>query len=176
MLEPGGAESWVRPDGELALNPQTGCGPFALYGDASYTYSGYAVPEDNRFLLGWPGFDPTDQSGIPDVIRAIEPMFLDPVDDQVLNHPELGQVPVLRLREGIERFFITDINNPAAGTMAASSFAAQWDNLSATAADFNHLPGGSNVLYLDGHAEFVKWPAETYPVNPYMAFITQAAS
>jgi prepilin-type processing-associated H-X9-DG protein len=71
-----------------------------------------------------------------------------------------------RLKEGIERFLITDINNPAAGTTAQSSVMVMWDawNVNQTvhgAADagvlrFNHVPGGSNVLYLDGHVEFVK--------------------
>ena len=30
-------------------------------------------------------------------------------------------------------------------------------------ARFNHLPGGSNVLYMDGHVEFVRFPTK-YPV------------
>jgi prepilin-type processing-associated H-X9-DG protein len=29
---------------------------------------------------------------------------------------------------------------------------------------FNHLPGGSNVLYMDGHAEFVKFPG-AHPIT-----------
>ena len=33
-----------------------------------------------------------------------------------------------RLREGIERFFITDINNPAAGAKAQSSIPVMFDN------------------------------------------------
>ena len=64
----------------------------------------------------------------------------------------------LRLREGIERFFITDINNPAGSAMAQSDIPIMWDNI-ADDGDFNHIPGGSNVLYMDGHVEFVRWPA-----------------
>jgi len=33
----------------------------------------------------------------------------------------------------------------------------------ATVSGFNHIPGGSNVLYMDGHVEFVKLGTE-YPV------------
>ena len=78
-----------------------------------------------------------------------------------------------RLTEGIERFFITDINNPAAGAQAQSTIPVMWDNwgdnsnLSGeTEANlaFNHLPGGSNVLYMDGHVSFVKY-REGYPVG-----------
>jgi prepilin-type N-terminal cleavage/methylation domain-containing protein/prepilin-type processing-associated H-X9-DG protein len=80
------------------------------------------------------------------------------------------------LREGIERFFITDINNPAAGAQAQSDLFVMWDawtdgtNIttldasqeylgagSAAVLYFNHIPGGSNVLYMDGHVEFVKY-------------------
>ncbi len=74
-----------------------------------------------------------------------------------------------RLREGVERFFITDINNPAAGAQAQSNLAIMWDsygkNDNADAAAqgrgavlaFNHVPGGCNVLYMDGHVEFKRY-------------------
>jgi prepilin-type processing-associated H-X9-DG protein len=28
------------------------------------------------------------------------------------------------------------------------------------AGNFNHVPGGGNVLYMDGHVEFIKYPGE----------------
>ncbi len=74
-----------------------------------------------------------------------------------------------RLREGIERFFITDINNPAGGAKAQSELVVMYDafgsnyfrnagaNLTMT---FNHIPGGSNVLYMDGHVEYVRYGAK----------------
>lgn len=173
-LEPGGESAWFKTNGEIDLDPATGCGNFTLYGDASYTYAGYAIPLDNRFLLGWPGFDPNDQSGIPGVIQAIQPMFNDPFNDHTLNHPALGDVPLMRLREGIERFFITDINQPAASSLAQSELAVLWDNLSVDPTRFNHVAGGSNVLYMDGHAAFVRYPGEEFPVNSYMAYVTNA--
>jgi len=75
-----------------------------------------------------------------------------------------------RLREGIERFFITDINNPAASALAQSELAIQWDIVGADADTFNHVPGGGNALYLDGHVEFLKYPSE-HPVNRGFAII-----
>ncbi len=65
---------------------------------------------------------------------------------------------VYRLREGIERFLITDINNPAASAQAQSELVIMFDLISATTLEFNHLPGGANGLYLDGHAEFTTYP------------------
>ena len=63
-----------------------------------------------------------------------------------------------RLREGIERFLITDINNPAASASAQSTLPIFWDGISGEeASHFNHVPGGCNVLYLDGHAEYLRY-------------------
>lgn len=81
-------------------------------------------------------------------------------------------VNLYRLREGIERFFITDINNPASSALAQSEIPIMWDvawprNISGDTATndlFNHIPGGSNVLYMDGHVEFLRYPGE-YPIS-----------
>lgn len=64
---------------------------------------------------------------------------------------------VRRLKEGIERFLITDINNPAGSAKAQSTIQVMWDRLSTSVTNFNHAPGGSNYLYMDGHVEFSKF-------------------
>lgn len=69
-----------------------------------------------------------------------------------------------RFREGIERFFITDINNPAAAAASQSSIPAMFDVISVNAANFNHVPGGMNVLYMDGHVAFATYPGK-YPAS-----------
>jgi len=71
-----------------------------------------------------------------------------------------------RLREGIERFLITDINNPAGSAQAQSDILVMYDAWSNAETRpwvggnaigrFNHVPGGSNCLYMDGHVEFVR--------------------
>ena len=68
-----------------------------------------------------------------------------------------------RFREGIERFFVTDINNPAATSLAQSELTVMFDQVTTVIEDFNHLPGGGNVLYMDGHVEFLRYPSE-HPV------------
>jgi len=82
-----------------------------------------------------------------------------------------SSLTIYRLKEGIERFFITDINNAGAGNTAQSELAvtSDWVNSKVgTYMSFNHLPGGSNVLYMDGHCEFLKYPA-VWPVSPLCA-------
>ena len=93
-----------------------------------------------------------------------------------------GGDTVYRLREGIERFLITDINNPAQTAMAQSNLAIMFDQFANAGAIhyFNHIPGGCNVLYLDGHVEFIRYisgPAEdidrgaTQPILPSVGVI-----
>jgi len=79
-----------------------------------------------------------------------------------------GSSTIYRLREGIERFLITDINNPAASNNAQSEVYIMIDQFSAYGAIdfFNHLPGGCNVLYMDGHVEFIRYIASNNPSNP----------
>jgi prepilin-type N-terminal cleavage/methylation domain-containing protein len=61
-----------------------------------------------------------------------------------------GGSTIYRLREGIERFLITDINDPGAEAKAQSSVAIYWDSINTdpgAGLSFNHVPGGGNVLY-----------------------------
>jgi prepilin-type N-terminal cleavage/methylation domain-containing protein/prepilin-type processing-associated H-X9-DG protein len=85
---------------------------------------------------------------------------------------------IYRFREGIERFLITDINNPGASNRAQSVLSVSSDFLNInpagsssggrTSFGFNHVPGGCNVLYMDGHVEFVRYP-DGWPVSPLTA-------
>ena len=81
-----------------------------------------------------------------------------------------GSNTIYRLREGIERFLITDINNPAGSAQAQSEVWVMSDVISTgkSAYLFNHIPGGCNVLYMDGHVEFIKYPGKA-PINPLFA-------
>ena len=76
-----------------------------------------------------------------------------------------GQSNIIhRLREGIERFMITDINNPGASAMAQSEIAIIFDEIATDLRAFNHVPGGANVVYLDGHVEWQRYPGTKFPV------------
>ena len=92
-------------------------------------------------------------------------------DDDFSYSDAAGNLTMYRLREGIERFFITDINNPAASAQAQSTVPVSYDKVSTDVTEFNHIPGGSNVLYMDGHVEFIKYPGE-WPITTLLAYIT----
>ena len=78
---------------------------------------------------------------------------------------------ILRLREGVERFMITDINNPAASALAQSEIMVMNDNIDGSDGRsdridrFNHVPGGCNVLFMDGHVKWRRFPAADFPVD-----------
>jgi len=80
---------------------------------------------------------------------------------------------VYRLREGIERFLLTDINNPADSAKAQSELFVMYDQLSTNVEYFNHVPGGCNVLYMDAHVEFLRYPGKQ-PVSERLAVFIAA--
>ncbi len=122
-------------------------------------------------IISHDGFEP-GQHDIPEAFQFNLGYGLDDDGTTLLN------TGYKRLAEGLERFLITDINNPAASAMGQSSVALMWDayaygqtdykGIDATNAYssklFNHIPDGSNVLFMDGHVEFVGLN-EGYPLN-----------
>lgn len=77
---------------------------------------------------------------------------------------------VYRFREGIERFLISDINNPADANKAQSEIFIMFDQIGDGQAMnlFNHVPGGCNVLFMDGHCKFIRYPGDA-PINRPLA-------
>jgi prepilin-type N-terminal cleavage/methylation domain-containing protein/prepilin-type processing-associated H-X9-DG protein len=148
--------------------------------DVSYQYVGWALSEDYYLNDGVdPNKYPVEATDFSmDFVTAMVTELLTTGPTLVAagrwgevheSDIPVGNKTLYRLREGIERFFITDINNPAASTKAQSSIAVMqdwcWKPVSNTdgAPSFNHVPGGGNVLYMDGHAEFLRYPSG-YPV------------
>jgi prepilin-type N-terminal cleavage/methylation domain-containing protein/prepilin-type processing-associated H-X9-DG protein len=134
----------------------------------SYHYCGWALMQEMLFVPGTEPNDPNPAMGMvePNVVAQLLPMFLGgPYDtrldgDVTFNRTSGEPETIYRLREGIERFFITDINNPAASAKAQSELAVMWDQATLVAQNFNHVPGGSNVLFMDGHVEFIRYPGD----------------
>ena len=96
------------------------------------------------------GMDP--DSGSHDV------EFSGPFGTAYAGYGNAGGNSVYRLREGIERFLITDINNPAASARGQSDVWVMSDKVSMEPGEYNHVPGGGNILYMDGHVEFERYP------------------
>ena len=176
-----------RVDGQMSTDtPFDPCRVSAL----SYIYTGWAIMSQDLTL----GADQNQLPVQPGV--TISPAFIQAIVNTVtqyatgyatggaqgnlraydsaitFNHEERGAVTLHRLQEGIERFFITDINNPGAGAKAQSELPIFYDIVSTAVSNFNHVPGGANVLYLDGHVEFIRFPGE-YPVSANWAWLVE---
>jgi len=117
---------------------------------------------------------------VPDVFDPASPPTQADIDILDFSLGTAGTSTVLRIREGIERFFITDINNAGGSAYSQSGIPVMWDTFgsnefgdsgSATVA-FNHIPGGSNVLYMDGHVEYVKYKSG-YPISDTSRFVKE---
>ncbi len=132
------AEAWSspQPDFEKAEG---------IVGE-SFAYLGYSVKDEAEFEA---------------LLRARAEQQT-PSDVSVPSGP--GELAIQPLREGVERFLITDINNAGASSSAQSSIPvlieiATWKHRKSDD-DFK----GTNVLYMDGHVAFV--PLGTFPVLP----------
>ena len=74
---------------------------------------------------------------------------------------------------------ITDINNPAGSAKGQSEIVVANDvvtSASTGSVQYNHVPGGANVLYLDGHVKFVKYDASggDFPMSTGYALVLGA--
>jgi prepilin-type N-terminal cleavage/methylation domain-containing protein/prepilin-type processing-associated H-X9-DG protein len=136
----------------------------------SYTYAGHVLQTYNETLAWTLEYRdravPVLQSG------GYYPMDYDINLGGTLleGYGNAGGNTIYRIREGINRFLITDINNPAASAQADSEVLVMMDIFSNGQGRFNHVPGGSNILYMDGHVEFIKYPGE-YPMTTSLAIL-----
>ncbi|MCP4641583.1 MAG: DUF1559 domain-containing protein [bacterium] len=168
-----------------------------LFTSLSYNYWGYAITPDHYLVAGgddnaYPADDAIDLTGWIEVMSAIYiPAFSIAVedadslyeDDLPYTDSEGIDQTVYRLREGIERFLISDINNPAATAQSQSELAVLWDQVATSlfthdgnGIDFNHPPAGGNVLFMDGHVEFLQLSSRFPISNAWIKLMEELAS
>ena len=154
-------ENWARPGytgNEIASMPMSEWeGNWSLLD--TYVNLGFIDGIWDRFddaTVGWSIWYATEPGANPDGLDK----------DIVLD----DGTTYYRLKEGVERFMITDINNAAGSAKGQSELPVMWDQVGGITWDgelgipFNHIPGGGNVLYMDGHVVFLRYPGE-FPVN-----------
>lgn len=176
-------DEFYGADGTIKIHIPKYEGGLAHRADASYAYWGWILDQlgddDPTVPLAAFGqyFNRPDDTPAP--LQFMEVVYYLNEEIFALSHegPADDDVPVLtagmgnggggtilRLREGVERFLITDVNNPAAGAWSQSEIWIMHDAISPIPQNFNHIPAGANVLFMDGHVQFLKYPADE-PVN-----------
>jgi len=110
----------------------------------------------------WAAFDGALAGYFPDEYAQFAALGVD-----AYTSGNSGGNVIPRLKEGVERFMITDINNPAASAKAQSTVAIMWDRIGSDGSNrenFAHIPGGCNALYMDGHVSWSKYVGD-YPTT-----------
>lgn len=184
LLCPSDVDFFIATQGGGWFNADTGEPDLCKVNDISYSYWGWLITPA-LYLI------PDGNEQAPDPRTEIEGAFVTAfrnIIDEALNTP-LVNVPTLfdrdiaffpfypgdtekrivyRLREGVERFLKT--------YTSTSEIPIMWDNLFEKGESLsekillNHPPGGGNVLFMDCHVEFVKYP-ERFPYTRVWATV-----
>lgn len=118
----------------------------AIWYNGSYWYLGYAITNEREGLA------------LVDAIKkGLQEGNLPAGDLKVAKGDgDGGGDTIYRLREGVARFFVQDINNPAASAVSQ-------DDIPVMIA--KPVDGGGEVLYMDGHVSFMHYPGD-FPMTP----------
>jgi prepilin-type N-terminal cleavage/methylation domain-containing protein/prepilin-type processing-associated H-X9-DG protein len=160
---------------------------WALNGRPGQDYLKSTADENNPSVSGANILQFVDTGFFTVLLTTINTQLAHPDNQIAVNNPAIRTVPnnrydqdisytnddgvdrtLYRFREGIERFFITNINIPAASNEAQSTLPVMLDLVSTDVGDYNHVPGGSNVLYMDGHVNFIRYTVN-FPVTRVFA-------
>jgi prepilin-type processing-associated H-X9-DG protein len=105
--------------------------PASIVDHQHYVYLGYAVADDPQ-------------------VAALADAYVAAIEEGTsLDNLQSNDDPLYPLREGVERFFVTDISDPAATSTAQSGLPILVERRGAWPDD------SVNVLYMDGHVEQV---------------------
>jgi prepilin-type N-terminal cleavage/methylation domain-containing protein/prepilin-type processing-associated H-X9-DG protein len=157
-----------------------------LFSMRSYNYYSWMLMPRDMYVAGadqnqlpWTdaNFNPDFLGAMGTIIGRIRTEWYGSGDGSVYDSDvSVGDMTGYRLREGIERFLITDINNPAATAVAQSELFVMMDDINAgNVTMMNHVPGGCNVLFMDGHVEFLRYPSK-HPVTVGFAEFNRLAT
>lgn len=155
------AGSWSRPDGPGGGRRGGSTNP-CLLDDTSYIYVGWLLRTEFVAETGTRDLSQTFVQAFQKVLNSENVALLDQTWS-FTNEIE-KQIEIKRLCHGLERFLIEDINNPSKTSVSQSVIPILFDRIDIDPSGFNHVPGGGNVLYLDGHADYVRYPDE-FPLN-----------
>ncbi len=140
---PGLASKYGAFSPELTTVEGAPGGPEFAEAASRLVYFGYALPDEAAAEVFLDAYEANGPQGLGGEDLEIDPSEVD----------QVGNSHLYRLRNGIERFFITDINDPYGGQRVMSSVPVCWE-----------LPSrgdsGGWVMYLDGHVEWRSYPDE----------------
>ena len=132
------------PNSDPAQDPRATGNPELLIDDHSYFYLGYVVTSDRELAA----FAEAYRTHVAESKEFLEDL---PVPE---GTGTAGGDAILRIREGIEQILIGDPGSPGGMARVQSEIPTMIERPE------HHIPEGGNVLYLDGHVEFIKYPGK----------------
>ncbi len=126
----------------------------AYWNNGSYWYLGYAMTNEQTGLAFVRAYKAALAHGHVPTGDITVPM----------GEGDGGGSTIFRLRDGVGTSFIQNINNPAETEASESEIPVMISR---------PVDGGGNVLFMDGHVEFMKYPGK-FPMTP--AFISALES
>ncbi len=159
----------ARPDWECVTSQMYAYVPYAIVTEEQALYLVNEIAR--RMYIGETAFMDEDLKLDPD---DYDESFASPDGttyfgtDETYGPAPGGSWTFRRQRIAICRQFVWDINNPAADAKADSEIPVMFDGASTEGrVTFNHFPLGGNVLYLDGHVDFMGYdPLDTAVYDP----------
>jgi prepilin-type processing-associated H-X9-DG protein len=147
----------------------------------SYVYPGYLMTSDDELLANLVVYTwlstvlPISDPGL----NAWRERNMNLASYGFGNWGNAGQHILNRMSPEVGRFLITDVNTVFdGGGRGDSRTPVMWDQISTNIVDFNHVPAGINILYLDGHVDFKRYSifSEQFPATPVNAALNMATS
>jgi len=134
----------LRPDCECVTNQ-------------TYTYFPYGIVTEEQGMFLWDELSRRMYDGYVDFMN--DDIIVPDYFETQYGHAPGGTDTYYRLSDSSGRYFIRDLNNPGNDMQADSAIPVMFDSVSDGTGrlTFNHMPVGGNVLYLDGHVQFVKY-------------------
>jgi prepilin-type processing-associated H-X9-DG protein len=147
----------VRPgnDTDETPDPQTD-----FLDKSSYMYLGFAVTNETELQA----FADAYRDRIAKGLRLNVDLPVAP------GSGTLGRDKLLRLRDELEKQFVADPGDRTACAKIAASIPVLVERLG------HHKPEGGNVLYLDGHVEFIRYPGKFPMTETGMEILTSLES
>jgi prepilin-type processing-associated H-X9-DG protein len=138
-------------DGVLKGEERSDC-----FTDDSYVYLGWTVVTDKETEA---------------LLEAYDKLSPNSYDTDIIVPEGWGNAEgdtIHRLSGTADRFLITELDIINGFAVGSPSVPVIWDRPYAETAQFSHRPAGGNVLYLDGHVDFIKFGTR-FPINETMA-------
>ncbi|MBI5118222.1 DUF1559 domain-containing protein [Candidatus Poribacteria bacterium] len=142
----------------------------------SYVYASYMIMNNSEMASGLSTYLLTDMA------LAISTANTNGWRDRNVNLASFGftgsgnarSSTINRLSTSVDRFLVTDINTILTGSESGSSvIPLMWDQISTNISEFSHVPAGQNVLFMDGHVEFIRYDRAStkFPTSPLYAAV-----